>query len=268
MINHVEYLDYSFLQAALAEVIEVSLLSLLENQIHLPIEQVDSWHELKNQLEVSGDLFVEDQKSSKIQIFRLEEKLEYSQEILEFLTSLESQIYLIRPDKKITAAEKKLLKKFKAEVLDLKKLDPQLGLKVVQEYTKKYDFEIDSKLQKLVLASKNYLEIINLLDLVRLSGGDSELIQSLEPEFSLPIFMRQFTVPADLNKLKPWFDTVPEEVQLYLSVCHTKLAKQNSVESSKIRKNLILTDAEMKTDNTLDSLTKWKLFLYQVARKV
>jgi hypothetical protein len=267
MVTIIEYKDYSLAQVFLAEKLGLDALSVLEQETPLQFENIEKWTDLYQTLE-SGDGLFEDTESSTHNLFRLSDGCEISEDVCEFLSKQGQDIYLIRPGKSLNATDKKVLKKFKFDTEDLKKPDPQKLEDLITSFEQKYNQTFEAKVKTtLIKYSSTYIELLNSLDLLILSEQDPTLIQSLKPEESLPIFMRQFPGQSpEIDKLQSWANTVPEEVQLYMSVAHTKLAKQSSDSSSQIRKLLIETDQKMKTNNDLDALAWWKLFLWKATK--
>lgn len=183
------------------------------------------------------------------------EKLDHSQITVYFYSGLR-QTFL--------ADEKKLLKK----------VGETLTLKNFQESTKNtltQDSQISltsSQASQLVKRTRDYIELQNVLELIKQGVGIEYILDKYLEKEQRPIWQLSF----DLNNLKNdifnWQDKVDkiEEMQLALAVIFGKLEKQRAHPNfSKIMEMLIDLDLEIKSSQKIDPVSLFKLFLYQVS---
>lgn len=251
MLTYIESSDFSLLIQHICQIEQYDFFSyLINSKIEIQKHNPENLSDLVGLTQVEEDLFGETKLLPILVDLKNITIDEQSLSIFEKLKSIETNYYFYTTeDKKLTADQKKLLKKIDVEYLNLKSIDKNLGSQLLSQYLEFYGIkEVISGLEKLVAQSLSYQELIDNLDFIFLANNPKEALESLLKEEQLPIFMYGFSTNTTAKDVDRWRQRLhPNDLQLHLSLLLTKLDKQKNEQSNKLQKELILTDQRMKT---------------------
>jgi hypothetical protein len=269
MIFFLEFENYSYLTEFISQKEKVDLLNLLLSKVSnfsfLQTHKLQDWSELKNIISKNEELFEKNLNQENSFLFDIQ-SLNIDKVVTNYLQEISSNkqnIYLYSIEKtSLALQEKKLWQKVGFNYENLKQ-NKELNAKLAKEYTQKLQLNIDFQdLQKIIQNSSSCQEIIDNIDYVSLANDLDLAIKSLQKIDSKPIFMLPFDLKNLQNHSQIWLKNVnSENLQLALSLINTKLSNQKL--SSKLRRELILTDQKIKTFSRVEGLIWFKLFLWK-----
>ena len=178
-------------------------------------------------------------------------------------------VYLYHPEEhKLASPERKLLRGAGVDYEKLKKLDLATVRKYAQEYVRTRQLDIDeATLSQVLQVAESLPEITNVLSVVAHPTIDTkEYLQAIRTTEPPKLYMSDFR-PGDKRSLDVWRKYVPEdEVQLALSLIHTKLSKYHR-DTARLG-DVIETDRLIKTNAQASPLTWYRLLLWKAWRQV
>lgn len=267
MITFLENFEYSRFQVWFASRYQIQPLQILTSVIPLPVQkiQLSSWPELSDQINLNNaDLFDFEVSDSNFLIdFG---NLEISPKVIETLKTIESlsgqYFFYSNSQETLKAETKAFVKKNKLEITSLKKIDESLALSIASEYNLQAQTNLKStSLSRLIQKIETYQEIVDKIDFLSLSGDSEKFLEQVLIVPKQEIFMMAF----DLNnpaKNQSWLNIEESEIQLAVSIVFGKLIKSNTTLAKKALADLIQTDYNIKTVTKVNSLTFWKLFIW------
>jgi hypothetical protein len=260
MIQYIEFIDHSFLTVYLAENLGQDIFeSLMENNLIINRLKTNSIDEINLAINNSVDIFAESVNQNWL-IDILDTDIN-NLNLIE--ANSENNIFLYSSQIELKADDKKSLKKFGIEFVELKKVNEQKINQMAGRYCQQLELN-QKEVQTLITQSKSYQEIINNLELISLADNKSEAIKSLEITEKTPLFFRTFNMQNIQRDSIIWANEVTDaDLQLALSLIYTKLEKQ---QNAQVIQKLILTDQKIKTRSKINSLTWFKLFLWEVSK--
>jgi hypothetical protein len=195
--------------------------------------------------------------------------------VLETIVSKLSQnsqnffLYSTKDSFKVNIDFKKTLKALNISLVNLKKLDSELGLKIAIQYRNLKQIMVkEASLQKIVETSFSYFEILDKLDFLELCGNISDGLENIIPESEPQLFFLGFD-PEKPNAEKWLKYTKSDEYQLALSLMLTKLNKTHNISKMNIwKKKIIELDKTFKSGTNLELDNLFKYFLWEYKNQV
>jgi hypothetical protein len=175
-------------------------------------------------------------------------------------------IYLYNSEKrKYLSNEIKQLEKANIAYINTKTISSLELQNYVESYISKSKYNIDKNiLSKILKSEKNLNEIVNIIDLASIINIDKYL-EATKSNEKLLLFQQNF-IPKNFRSIKTWYEnTTKDEIQLAISLIHTKLKKQPQYHY--IIKDLINFDQFAKTNPTVKPEIWYKYFLFTVLNK-
>jgi hypothetical protein len=243
--------------------------------------KISTWSQLQSELTVEADLFGFDEldvntNTEEVKDYLVRaEGLKVDKSSLAYLDEIsknhQSRLFIFSNDwESLDSEVKKEAKKQGVQIVSLKTLDKSVVADLLEKYSIQKSLKIDYNSKKIILENAaSYQQIIDLVDVLCLVDNQAEYLSQTFTAASTPIFMLPFNLNEPDTTAKRWLKSVPEEdLQLAMSLVHTKLEKGGQSESTKkALKSLIQTDQKIKTTSKVAPLTFWKLFLWQLQKK-
>jgi|GEM_PF-1190217 len=267
MLTFIEATDFSLLIEHICKVEQFNFFKyLIDSKIEVQKHNPENLSDLVGLTQVEEDLFGENHLRPILVDLK---NISIDEQILYVFTKLQAistnYYFYTTEDKKLTADQKKLLKKVEVNYLNLKSFDKNLGNQLVSQYLEFYGIaENISGLQKLVNQCLSYQELIDTLDFIFLAESPKLALESVLKEEQLPIFMYGFSTSNLKKDVDRWRQRLhPDDLQLHLSLLLTKLDKQKNDRSKILQKELILTDQRIKTISKVAPEIWLKYWFYQ-----
>jgi hypothetical protein len=178
-------------------------------------------------------------------------------------TTTPKQIYLYNPDQKsLLAKDKKTLANLGIIYEKTKPITKQLIEKYLEDHIQKQGVTIPTNhVKKTIMISKSVYEAITIIDTIQHTNPEKYL-SAIESPNTPELYMASFK-PGNKSDILLWYKhTKEDELQLAISLIHTKLKKLNNAGTKNI-KQVIELDFNIKTNNTITPMTWYKYFLYQ-----
>ncbi len=227
-----------------------------ENSQNLEVDEKNNGSDLFNQ---------QVQTKEPLIIDLIDKVLPVSTKLNDLIESTD-QFYLTRSQKPLTAVEKKDLKKAKIEIVELKKPNPKTLQELLGIYMEQKQVSITPNLTTKILKNMvSYVELIDLLDLYKLSEQDTRVFASFFEKEQLLPFMKGINLDSNISSKGSWYNISPDDIQLHVSVMLSKLVKIKESSKSQVVE-LIKTDYTMKQVSGISPLIWWKLYLYKISK--
>ena len=177
-------------------------------------------------------------------------------------------VYLYHPEEhKLNAPERKLLKQAGIEYEKTTKLTSALVRTYAEEFLKNHQTLTPNVLNLVLQEYQTLPEVVNVLSVLETPGLDPKTyLQAIRQTEAPKLYLSDYR-PGQRGSLQTWYEHVPEaDVQLALSLIHTKLTKYNR-DPARIR-DVVETDRLIKTNTQGSPLTWYRLMLWKAWRQI
>jgi hypothetical protein len=268
MISYVEYVSWDQVVVYLSGQLSISAIdTLISGKIPINRLKIENWQQLRQEIGAGEDLFETAQQNVLVDIQSLlitQQSIDYILEVQK--ANPETTIYFYSTVQETLPSEiKKIWQKASFEYIQLKKIDEALKLGIAKAYTATTELKLsDKQILEVSKLAQTYQEVIDILDLLDVSGDIPAQMKTLAVEEKPLPFMLGFNIDRLKQDVLNWYKLINEdEVQLGLSLIYTKLEKQSGEKAKLLLKKLIETDQKIKTGNKISQYTQWKKFLWE-----
>lgn len=260
------YQNWSDLIKYICDQTDQDFIDSLQNGLSVERIFLNTWSEITNHIDTVS-LFKNNIKSNikliNVQDLKLDKNAEY------FLSKIKENqnIFLYSPNiEKLLADEKKKWSKIRVEVIELKKPDTKNKLDFLQKYIKKDDINLSPQDLKIIAEKSNtFDEVVDLIDMAKLSEQPSQIVGELNRDETVPLFFLSLNTNDWPKSISRWYSAITssDDVQLGLSMLYTKSDRIGNL-SKQIKREIIDTDYRIKSGSKLSSIANWKLLIWKL----
>jgi hypothetical protein len=158
----------------------------------------------------------------------------------------------------------KLLKKHSISILNAAKIQPATKTQLVHSYSKRLGVQLSSvHISSILQTTQTLTEIIDIIDILLLLPSNlyDDFVGTSDTQ--IPLFMLTFRSKLSHSIAMQWISRLwPDYEQLILSLLFTKLEKEHTFDSKKLRKKLIEIDVFAKSQSHTSLSVLLKHFLW------